>query len=425
LATGAGRAIGVASAIAADRAAASATGADPGAAATTPFKAWAAVAPRNAISTVVARATSRWRAAAEAVAAARGRAAEAVAVARGRAAAAVVVRGGAVGAAAAVAVAVAGAKGATMRTGTGQRLARNAGATYLWALLGVAVGTLIAWTPAALAQQKTFASPEAAMNAFGEAIATTDDAAVKALLGADYRKFIPPAGAEVRYRFLAAWAKSHAIKPDGEGRALVAVGNDGWTLPIPLVKTAQGWQFDTRAGAEEMRLRRIGRNELAVMQVMLAIYDAEKEYGRADRNGDGVLQYAARFASSPGKRDGLYWPTKSGEAPSPLGPAVAAARAAGGGEEAGYYGYRYKLLTGQGKNAPGGAFDYFAGGRMIGGFAAVAWPVRYGDTGVMTFTVSHDGVVYEKDLGPDTAARAAAMTRFDPDSTWQKAAPGS
>jgi len=246
---------------------------------------------------------------------------------------------------------------------------------------------------------------------------------LKAVLGADFRTFIPPVGAEGRYRFLAAWAKSHAIQLQGDAKALVAAGGDGWTLPIPIVKTAQGWRFDTRAGAEEMRLRRIGRNELAVMQVMLAIYDAEKEYARSDRNGDGVLQYASRFASSPGKRDGLYWPTKAGEAQSPLGPAVAAAHAAGGSSEAGYYGYRYKLLTGQGKNAPGSAFDYVARGRMIGGFAAVAWPVKYGDTGVMTFIVSHDGVVYEKDLGPDTAARAAAMTRFDPDSSWQKATP--
>ena len=291
------------------------------------------------------------------------------------------------------------------------------------AAFAAAVGLFVAWTPAAFAQQKTFASPDAAMNAFGDAVATSDDDALKTLLGADYRTYIPPVGTEVRYRFLAAWAKSHAIKLEGDAKAVVAAGGDGWTLPIPIVKTAQGWRFDTRAGAEEMRLRRIGRNELAVMQVMLAIYDAEKEYARGDRNGDGVLQYTARFASSPGKRDGLYWPTKAGEAQSPLGPAMAAARAAGGSSEAGYYGYRYKLLTGQGKNAPGGAFDYIARGRMIGGFAAVAWPVEYGDTGVMTFIVSHDGVVYEKDLGPDTAARAAAMTRFDPDSSWQKATP--
>ena len=292
------------------------------------------------------------------------------------------------------------------------------------ASFAVAAACFIAGVPMAFAQQKTFPSPEAAMNAFGDAIATNDEDAVKALLGADFRTFIPPVGAEARYRFLAAWAKSHAIKLEGDAKAHVAAGNDGWTLPIPIVKTAQGWRFDTRAGAEEMRLRRIGRNELAVMQVMLAIYDAQKEYARIDRNRDGVLQYAAKFASAPGKQDGLYWPTKAGESESPLGSVFTAARAAGGGGDAGYYGYHYKLLTSQGKNAPGGAYDYVARGRMIGGFAAVAWPVKYGDTGVMTFIVSHDGVAYEKDLGPDTAARASAITRFDPDSSWQKVEPG-
>ncbi len=301
---------------------------------------------------------------------------------------------------------------------------RATAAVYAVAL-ALAVALFVAGTPMAFAQQKAFASPEAAMNAFGDAVATSDDDEMRALLGADYRTLIPPTGAEGRYRFLAAWAKSHSIKAEGDAKAHIAVGNDGWTLPIPIVKTAQGWRFDTPAGADEIRVRRIGRNELAVMQVMLAIYDAQKEYARQDRNRDGVLQYAAKFTSSPGKQDGLYWPTKAGEDPSPLGPAVAAARAAGGGGDAGYYGYRYKLLTSQGKDAPGGAFDYVARGRMIGGFAVVAWPVRYGDTGVMTFMVSHDGVVYEKDLGPDTAARAAAMTRFDPDSSWQKVQPGT
>jgi Protein of unknown function (DUF2950) len=309
-----------------------------------------------------------------------------------------------------------------MRTGN-----RQSGVTVAarLAAVGAALALCSGWTPAGFAQQKTFPSAEAAMNAFGDAVATSDDDAMKALLGADYRTLIPPVGAEARYRFLAAWAKSHAVKPDGDAEAHIAVGTDGWTLPIPIVKSAQGWRFDVRAGAEEMRIRRIGRNELAVEQVLLAIYDAQKEYARQDRNGDGVLQYAARFTSSPGKQNGLYWPTKAGEAPSPLGPAVAAARAAGGSADAGYYGYRYKLLTGQGKNAPGGAFDYVARGRMIGGFAVVAWPAKYGDTGVMTFMVSHDGVVYEKDLGPDTAARASAMMRFDPDSSWQKVQPGT
>jgi hypothetical protein len=262
------------------------------------------------------------------------------------------------------------------------------------------------------------------MAAFGDAVATNDMDAMKRLLGADFRRFIPPVGAEGVYRFLGAWAKSHAIKRDGDAKAHIAVGDDGWTLPIPLAKTPQGWRFDVKAAADEMRLRRIGRNELAVMQVMLAIFDAEREYARVDRNGDGVLEYARKFASSPGRKDGLVWPSAAGEPPSPLGPAFAAARSAGGSTAAGYYGYRYKILTAQGKNAAGGAYDYVVKGRMVGGFAAAAWPVRYGDTGVMTFIVNQDGVVFEKDLGADTAARAAAMTRFDPDATWKKVEPG-
>lgn len=274
--------------------------------------------------------------------------------------------------------------------------------------------------PVAYAQQKAFPSPDAAMEAFGTAVATSDEDALKTLLGADFRKLIPPVGNEGRYRFLAAWAKSHGVKTDGNV-AHVAVGDDGWTLPIPLVKTPQGWRFDTRAGADEMRVRRIGGNELAAMQVVLAIFDAEREYAQRNPTGDGVLQYAPRLASTPGKRDGLYWPVVAGETPSPLGPLVASAKAVRAGD--GYHGYRYRILTSQGKSAPGGAFDYIAGGRMIGGFGVVAWPLRYGDTGVMTFIVSHDGVVYQKDLGPNTAARAAAMTRFDPDPSWQKVDP--
>jgi len=318
-------------------------------------------------------------------------------------------------------VAGAGARGESTMRSREQQL-RSKAATCVASFVAAFV-LLVAWAPAARAQ-KAFPSAEEAMNALGDAVATSDEDALKALLGADFRTLIPPVGAEVRYRFLAAWAKSHAIKPEGDAKAVVAVGDDGWTLPIPIVKTAQGWQFDTRAGADEMRVRRIGRNERAVMQVMLAIYDAQKEYATRDRNGDGVLQYAAKFISSPGKKDGLYWPTKEGEELSPLGPAVAVARAkGGGGGEAGYFGYHYRLLTSQGKNAPGGAFSYVAHGRLIGGFAVVAWPTKYGETGVTTFIVSHDGVLYDKDLGTDTAARANAMTRFDPDSTWHKVDP--
>lgn len=286
--------------------------------------------------------------------------------------------------------------------------------------VALAAALTLAWLPATHAQQKTFASPEQAMGAFGDAVARSDQDAMKALLGADYRALIPPVGAEIRYRFLEAWAKSHAIQTQGDDRALVAVGDDGWTLPIPIVKSAQGWRFDTRAGADEIRVRRIGRNEHAVMQVMLAIYDAQRDYAINDRNGNGVREYAAKFRSSPGRRDGLFWPTKAGQAESPLGPAMAAAR---GSAADGYYGYRYKILTGQGSHAPGGAYSYLARGRMIGGFAVVAWPARYGETGVMSFMVSHDGVLFEKDLGPNTAQGARAIQRFDPDPSWQKVQP--
>ena len=372
-----------ASAIAADREeqAGSAIAADPeeqaAAGATTHSRASATAQPRNATSTAGRRAISRWRTAAVAAQArapaeGHGRA-RAPAAERGQVPVRAAERGRAQAAAArapaaVVVVAAAGARETRMRTV--HRHACKAAATRFAAVVA-ALALCIGWMPAAFAQQKTFASADAAMNAFGDAVATSDEDALKALLGADFRTYIPPVGAEGRYRFLAAWAKSHAIQPDGDAKAHVAVGGDGWTMPIPIVKTAQGWRFDTRAGADEMRLRRIGRNELAVMQVMLAIYDAEKDYARKDHNGDGVLEYATKFTSSSGKQDGLYWPTKAGEPSSPLGPAVAAARAAGSGGDAGYYGYRYKILTGQGKNAPGGAFDYVVRGRMIGGFAVV------------------------------------------------------
>lgn len=292
------------------------------------------------------------------------------------------------------------------------------------ATLGTAIALGIGGTPAAWAQQKTFASPEAALQAFGDAVTSSDEDGLAAILGRDVRKFVPPVGADYRYRFLEAWAKGHGLRREGDAKALVTVGTHGWTFPFPIVKTAQGWRFDRAAGIDEMRVRRIGRNEHAVGQVMLAIFDAQKEYAAVDRNGDGLLEYAARTRSSPGRTDGLYWPTKAGEPESPLGPAMTAAAAAGGSAEIGYYGYRYRILHAQGSHAPGGAYDYMVRGRMIGGFAAVAWPVKYGETGVMTFIVSHDGVVYEKDLGPGTEAQAKAMTRFDPGPGWTRFDPG-
>ena len=270
--------------------------------------------------------------------------------------------------------------------------------------------------------QKVFESPEAAMTAFGDAIATSNEDALTSILGADQRKLIPPVGADVRIRFLSHWARSHSIKQLDDKHAEIAVGDDGWTLPIPIVKSAKGWQFDTRAGVEEMRTRRVGRNELAVMQTMLAIYDAQREYAQTDHDGSGVHAYAAKLASSPGKRDGLYWPTKTGEEPSPLGPAFLTVGSRATSPD-GYFGYHYKLLTSQGSHAPGGAYNYLVKGKLFGGFAVIAWPAHYRDSGVKSFMISHDGELYESDLGPDSEAKAIAMKSFDPGPDWMKVSP--
>jgi hypothetical protein len=274
--------------------------------------------------------------------------------------------------------------------------------------------------PAVLAsEQQRFASPEEAAEAFGNAVLTSDEDAMKAMLGPDMRRYIPPVDQEITLRFIQAWAKSHRVVAGGDDKALIEVGGDGWTMPIPIVKAGASWRFDVKAGAEEMRVRRIGRNERAARQVVLAIFDAQREYAAQDADGDGLLEYAPKLASAPGKKDGLYWLTGPGEEPSPLGELIAEARAKGSVRGGGYHGYRYRILTAQGAHAQGGAFDYRVKGHMIGGFAVVAWPVTYGETGVMTFMVNHDGVVYEKDLGPKTADRVRAMQRFDPDNSWK------
>ncbi|HEY3599326.1 MAG TPA: DUF2950 domain-containing protein [Paraburkholderia sp.] len=299
---------------------------------------------------------------------------------------------------------------------------------FLWVSLRgalrvvAAACALCAVTVPAAHAEKSFSSPEAAMDAFGEAILDNREASLQSILGQNFRQLIPPVGAEVRQRFIDEWRVSHTVQPIDADHARVAVGNDGWTLPIPLVKSAQGWHFDTRAGAEEMRLRRIGRNELAVIQTMLAVYDAQREYASTDHDGNGLMAYASKLSSSPGKHDGLYWPTQANEPPSPLGPAFIQASSRHT-EGAGYHGYHYKLLTSQGPHAPGGAYDYLAHGRLFGGFAVIAWPVRYRDTGVKSFMVSHAGQVYERDLGPDGATTARAMTSFDPGPGWTKVAP--
>jgi len=287
--------------------------------------------------------------------------------------------------------------------------------------LATAFVLALSFSGTAAAAQTTFKTPEAAMEAFGAAVEKNDDKINKAILGEDYRKIIPPQGNEKRDRFMRAWEKAHKIQPEGKNKAHIAVGDDGWTLPIPLVKGKSGWRFDMKAATAEIRERTIGRNELAVMKVVLAYYDAQKEYAEQDRNGNGVLEYAQKFRSAEGKRDGLYWPTKEDEKASPLGDLIAKAAAEGDkpGDNA-YYGYNYRILTAQGAAAPGGIQNYIVKGKMIGGFGLVAWPVKYGETGVMTFIINHQGVIYEKNLGEKTTETASKLHDFNPDKSWIK-----
>lgn len=277
-----------------------------------------------------------------------------------------------------------------------------------------------AFLPSNSLAQQTFESPALAAEAFVDALATNDAKALASILGTDWKTFIPTDNIDQEDidAFLTAWGKTHRFKSIAYGKVQIAVGPEDWTLPIPIVKKDERWRFDTQAGAEEMHTRRIGRNELAAMQAVMAYYDAQKEYAISDRNGDGMLEYARKLISSPGKHDGLYWPVADGEAESPLGPLF-------GDDTPGndYHGFYYKILTGQGPNAPGGAYDYLINNRMMAGFALVAWPVTYGDSGITSFLVNHDGQVYQKDLGPETDQIVRAMTQFDPDSSWEAVSP--
>jgi hypothetical protein len=292
---------------------------------------------------------------------------------------------------------------------------------------------------AAAPSQKSFASPQDAVKALVDALKSNDTKALSALFGPDSRDLVssgdPVADKSRRDRFVAHFDEKNRLEEVSADKMVLHVGNDDWPFPIPVVKRGGVWQFDPREGREEILARRIGGNELSVIQVCLAYVDAQREYASKDRNGDGFLEYAQKFGSTSGKHDGLYWKAKEGEEESPLGPLAAKAVSEGyGGRKSGdkpipYHGYYYKILKGQGKDAPGGAYSYVVNGKMIGGFAMVAYPATYGSSGIMTFIVSHDGVVYQKDLGKDTAAIVAKMTLFNPDKTWKKvdvagAAPG-
>jgi hypothetical protein len=272
------------------------------------------------------------------------------------------------------------------------------------------------------AKQRHFPTAEAANDAITEALRKDDDTAIAAMLGSTWRDFVPGTREDedkARETYLKAWDENHKLVPDGDNKMLVEVGTTGFKMPIPIVKDDEGWRFDVEAGHKEMIARQIGANELYVIQTLLAIVDAQFDYASQQATKTGTASYARRLLSSPGKQDGLYWETKPGQPESPLGPLVAKAQP-GDREGEGYHGYHYRLLYGQGANASGGAYSYLVNGRMIGGFGVIAWPVKYDETGVMTFIVNQTGDVYEKDLGPDTPQEAAKINLFDPDKEWEK-----
>lgn len=272
--------------------------------------------------------------------------------------------------------------------------------------------------------QQTFATPDAAVEAMFHALSRNDTTAIVAILGPEARSVqnvTDPVQAK-RERQVVAAAMIEQWWLDGAGDSLtVVVGNEDYPLPIPLVREKGQWRFDTAAGKEELLYRRIGRDELAVIDVANAFIEAQHEY--ASQSHDGVRKgaFAQRIVSEPGKHNGLYWPaTAEAPVPSPMGELAARASAEGygGGKRAPYHGYYFKVLTAQGASAPGGARSWIVGDAMTGGFALVAWPAEYGLTGVMTFLVGPDGVIRQKDLGTDTATLAEAVTTFDPDPSW-------
>jgi len=302
----------------------------------------------------------------------------------------------------------------------------------LWFLVGtVAVVTAVylGTSFAATAKPRSFASAEEAVKAAVAAAKANDEKELLAIFGADAKDLFvsgdPVDDKQRRQRFLKAYQEKNQLVKEGNNTVLL-VGKDDWPMPIPLVQKGNSWVFDVEQGREEILNRRIGKNELSAIQVMLATVDAQRDYWRMDIDGDGVREYAQKFRSDPGKKNGLYWEAKAGEEQSPFGPLAAEAKVEGyklasaGTGPTPYHGYYYKIITAQGKNASGGAYSYLAKGKMIGGFAVIAAPAQYGNSGVMTFIVNHDGVVYEKDLSKNTIESAKKMSRFDPDKSWEK-----
>jgi hypothetical protein len=278
--------------------------------------------------------------------------------------------------------------------------------------------------------QESFKTPDAATEALGNAVKSQDRKAILTVLGPGGADIVSSgdavADAATHQRFVEAYDAKHQVTMDGDSKATMTIGQDDFPFPIPLVRKNGTWQFDTAAGRREILYRRIGRNELDAIQAALAYVDAQNDYAEKDRTGEGAGVYAQRIVSEPGKMNGLYWPASQGGDESPLGELIAQATSQGysvGGGRTPYHGYYFKILTKQGPNVPGGALDYVVRGKMIGGFALVAYPAEYGNSGVMTFLVNHSGVVFQKDLGARTAEIAGQMSSYNPDQTWKKVEP--
>jgi hypothetical protein len=283
---------------------------------------------------------------------------------------------------------------------------------------------LIGWCAPAFAQEQ-FETPEAAVAALVDAARSGDRKAILSVLGPDGRAIVssgdPVADKNVREDFISAYDAKHAIEVEGNGTQTLMLGEDDWPFPIPLINNAGRWQFDTKEGRDEILRRRVGRNELSAIQVALAYVQAQNEYAALDPAGLGRGVYAQRIVSRQGKKDGLYWPTAEDEPPSPLGELAASASAEGykaGKKPIPFHGYYYRILTRQGAGASGGAYDYIVKGKMKGGFALIASPAEYGNSGIMTFMINHDGKVFQKDLGPKTAKLTGRIDAFAPDESW-------
>jgi len=282
------------------------------------------------------------------------------------------------------------------------------------------------------ADEQTFTGPQEAVSALVAAATNHDTNALHLIFGPELQELVSPdvvQATEAFHRFVDRLTDKVQLATNSDSSITLEIGADNWPFPIPLVKQNDQWHFDTAAGKDEILARRIGRDELGAIDVCKAYLEAQREYASQDRLGDGVLAYAQFLRSTPGMHDGLFWPTNSGDELSPLGPLVAQARVEGyhrtakmlNDEQAPYHGYYFKILTRQGKHAPGGKYNYLINGRMIAGFALVAWPAEWKNTGVMTFIVNQQGKVYQKNLGPKTAKIAACMTAYDPDDSWTQA----